>query len=121
MRVLQRLIMALVGLAVLVGYLLLAGLGYLVLAWALAEPPDLGPALLAVGVFTVIGGYLSYRVGSARLLAGIDAREFPRRRVPGLYRRLDRLCERMEMHPRRCSWPTSVRQTPSRSAAPARA
>lgn len=99
MRVLQRLIMALVGLAVLVGYLLLAGLGYLGLAWVLAEPPALGPALLVVGVVTVVGSYLSYRVGTARLLAGIDATELPRRRVPGLYRRRDRLCERMDLAP----------------------
>jgi len=99
MRVLERLVMALVGLAVLVGYFLLAGLGYLGLAWVLADPPALGPALLVVGVVTVVGSYLGYRVGSARLLAGIDAKELPRHRVPGLYRRRDGLCERMAVAP----------------------
>lgn len=99
MRVLQRLITAIIGLVVLGGYLIAAGLGYLLLAWLVTEPPDLGAALLAIAFLTVVGGYLSYRVGSARLLADIDAAELPRYRAPALYRRRDSLCERLDMSP----------------------
>ena len=84
--------MALVGLGVLLAYLTLAGLGLLLVSWLFAEPPDLWIALPLVVGLTLGAGYLSYRLGSARLLAGIDARELPRRRAPEIYRRRDRLC-----------------------------
>lgn len=96
---LVRAVMAVVGLTVLLGYLVLAGLGVAVLAWAVAEPPDLRTALLVVVVLGLVGGYVSYRLGTARLLAGMDAVELPRQRAPAVYRRRDRLCERMGLDP----------------------
>lgn len=89
--------MALVGLGLLVAYLALAGVGLVVLDWLLAEPPDLGIALVVVAALTVVAGYVSYRLGSTRILAGIQARELTRRRAPAVYRRRDRLCQRMDL------------------------
>lgn len=93
----MRAFMALVGVSLLVAYLALAGLGLLVIDWLLAEPPDLGVTLVVVAGLTIVAGYVSYRLGSARLLAGIQARELPRRRAPAVYRRRDRLCRRMDL------------------------
>lgn len=98
-RVLVRAFMVTVGLAILVVYLLVAGLLVSVLAVVVADPPDLAAALLAVGLLAIVAGYVSYRVGSARLLAGVDARELPRRRAPELYRRRDRLCLEIGIDP----------------------
>jgi heat shock protein HtpX len=87
--------MVVVGAAVFVVYAAAAFGGYLLLSWLFVDPPGLLVALAIVGAFTVATGYLSYRFGTARLLRGLDARELPRERAPGVYRRLDRLCAEM--------------------------
>lgn len=98
-RVVIRLFMATVGVAVLVVYALLSALGAFAISWVLAEPPDLAALLLAVGLLAAVAGLVSYRLGATRLLTGVDARELPPRRAPALYRRRDRLCERMGIDP----------------------
>jgi heat shock protein HtpX len=91
----RRLAMAIVGVALLLGYGAAAVLGVLVLATLLANPPE--PWLVAVGllVTVVVGGALSYRFGTARLLTGIDAVELSRSTAPALHRRVDRLAASM--------------------------
>jgi heat shock protein HtpX len=92
-----RAFMAMVGVGLLVAYVLLAALGLLLIDWLLAEPPDLGIALAVVAALTLVAGFVSYRLGAARLLAGIQTRELPRQRAPAVYRRRDRLCEQMSL------------------------
>lgn len=98
-RVAHRLLMAVVGVAVLFVYTGLAVLSVLVIAWLVANPPDPLTLGLTVAVAAVVAGYLSYRLGSARLLAGIETVELPRRRAPELHRRVDRLSEAFGVEP----------------------
>lgn len=93
--------MVFVGVAVFVVYASAAYGGYLLLAWLFADIGDVGLALAVVAGLTVLTGYLSYRFGSARLLAGLRAREVPRSRAPAVYRRLDRLGNEMAVEPPR--------------------
>ena len=86
-----RWVMVLVGVAVFAVYAAAALGGYLLLTWLFASPPDLLTGLLAVVVFTVTAGYLSYRFGTRQLLDALRAVELPRQHSPALYRRLDRL------------------------------
>lgn len=94
-----RAFMVVVGIAVFTVYAGAAYGGYLLVRWLLAEPPDLATAVVAVLAFTVVAAYLSYRVGTTRLLAGLQTRELPRSRAPSLYRRLDRLAGAMNVTP----------------------
>ncbi|WP_247000841.1 M48 family metalloprotease [Halosolutus gelatinilyticus] len=90
-----RILMALVGCSVLLLYLWLATIASLGLSalWAVALDLE---ATVAIVVCTAFGvGYLSYRLGTARLRSRIDAVELPRSTVPEFYRRLDRTAGRM--------------------------
>lgn len=53
-------------------------------------------AVVAVGS-TLVFGYLSYRFGARRLLAGFRAKPLSRTQAPGIHERLDRLVERMDV------------------------
>ena len=97
-RLLIRGVMVLVGVAVFAVYAAAAMGGYLLLTWLFASPPDVLTGLLAVAVFTVTAGYLSYRFGTQRLLDGLRAVELPRQRSPALYRRLERLSLTMDVN-----------------------
>ncbi len=94
-----RVVMVLVGLFVFAVYALAAVGGYLLLTWLFASRPSLPVTLAILGGFTLLAAYLSYRVGTARLLAGLDVAELPRSRAPELYRRLDQLCLEMDVTP----------------------
>ncbi len=92
-----RLLMAVVGLAVLAGYAGAAYLGYLAVQalWTIRPDPAVLIAVLACA--TAVWGYLSYRSGTARLLSAFPTTWLPRDRAPSLHRRLDRLVERMDL------------------------
>ena len=90
-----RVLMALVGLGLFAVYLLAAAGVVLVLQWVLSAGTGLGVTLVALVATGLLLGYLSYRVGTARLLAGIDAAPLARRRAPRVHRRLDALASRM--------------------------
>lgn len=92
-----RLVMAFVGVVVFAFYALLAYGSYVALSllWRLRFDP-VTTLLLVVGL-TLAFGYLGLRVGTAQLYSRLDARELPRERVPGAYRILDRLVERMDL------------------------
>lgn len=92
-----RVVMVLVGVFVFAAYALAAYGGYLLVTWLVASRPGLPGTLAILGGFTLLAAYLSYRFGTARLLAGLDAAELPRTRAPEVYRRLDRLCLEMDV------------------------
>ena len=90
-----RLLMAAIGVVVFAVYAVAAWLSYVVLAVVLSGGTDLATTFLLVTALTLAVGYASYRFGTARLLADLDASALPRERAPGLYRRLDALADRM--------------------------
>jgi len=83
--------MAFVGLGLLGLYLAVGLVLVEAVALLFAGRPD--PRVLVGGIVgsALFFGYLSYRVGTRRLVTGLDAVELPRDRAPWLYRRLDRL------------------------------
>lgn len=93
----RRVAMAFVGVAVLFVYSAAAYLGFLLLRWVVANPPDplFLAASLALGI--VIAGFIGHRLGSIRLVASLDGRRLPRGRAPELHRRLDRLADSMHV------------------------
>lgn len=94
-----RIVMTSIGVMLLIFYLSAALLAYQALTMLWRSRPDPTTAIVIVGVFTIAFGYLSYRFGTARLIASLDALELPREHAPGVYRRLDRLCERTTVAP----------------------
>lgn len=96
-RVGVRVLMFLVGFSLLTFYLLAAIVGYRVVLVLWAERPDPVTAVVMIVTMAVLFGYLSYRYGTARLLAGLDAHELPREYAPDLHRRLDRVAGRMDV------------------------
>ena len=93
--------MAVVGLSLLVSY---AGAAYLLSAFVvrvMRNPPDLSTVIAVVVGTTLAVGYLNYRFGTLSLVSGLDAAELSRSRAPGLYARVDRLCDRMDRSPPR--------------------
>lgn len=95
-----RAAMGAVGAAVLALYAIAAYVSYRALALVWEIGIDL-PIAAALGGLTLAFGYLSYRFGTARLLAGLDADELPAWRAPELYRRRDRLCGGTSVDPPR--------------------
>lgn len=93
-----RVAMVLVGLGVFALYALGAVGVYLLLGW-LVRGSALGPTAAVLLAVVAVGAYLNYRAGPARLVAGLDARELPRGRAPGVYSRLDRLAAEMGVDP----------------------
>lgn len=86
-----RILMILVGCLLLLCYLGLAAVGYLAVSLLWRSTPDATTTLLLiVGIATLVG-YLSYRFGTAALLARLETVELPRSNAPDLYARLDRL------------------------------
>ncbi|ESP89391.1 M48 family metallopeptidase [Candidatus Halobonum tyrrellensis] len=63
--------------------------------WA-NRPDPLAFGALLLGA-TVLSGYLTYRLGTARALAGLDARPLPRDLAPSVHRIRDRLAESMDL------------------------
>jgi heat shock protein HtpX len=88
-----------VGVAILVVYLGLAWVLAIGYAWLLSNPPDPFAVVLGLGVAALLTGAASYHLGTARLLAGVETRELPRRRARTLYRRRDRLCHELGIDP----------------------
>ena len=89
--------MVAVGLLTVVLYAAAAGL----VAWGLLglwrARADIATFVAVSSVLTLAFSYASYRFGTARLLARLDATELPRQRAPEVHRRLDRLCAEMDV------------------------
>lgn len=101
MRASRRLLLAVVGPGVFLVYATLAAVLLSGLAYVWRTRPDLPTTVAALLLGTVGVAYLSYRLGSAQLLAGLDATVLPRDRAPGLYERVDALAARMDLDPPR--------------------
>lgn len=85
----------LVGTAVLLVYGAAAYGGVVLLQWLFSNPPSPLTVALLFGVFVLVAGFLGYRLGVTRIAANLEARRLSRRRAPEVYRRLDRLSQRM--------------------------
>jgi heat shock protein HtpX len=85
------LVAALVGAAFAVLAAAVAG----VLAVAVGLQTDTATTVAFVGVLALCFGFLSYRIGTARLLARLDAAALPRDRAPGVVDRFDALAADM--------------------------
>lgn len=81
--------------SLLVFYLSAAYVGYLAARVLWVDRADLATVAVGVAVGTLLFAALSYRFGTAGLLASLNAVELPRGRAPEIHRRLDRLAERM--------------------------
>ncbi|WP_435178227.1 M48 family metallopeptidase [Halorussus sp. AFM4] len=90
-----RVLMALVGVALLAVYVGAAYLGYRLLAAVWLARADLLEVALWTAGLTVALSYLSYRFGTVQLLSQVGAAELPRRRAPAVHDRLDDLVDRM--------------------------
>lgn len=92
-----RLLMLCTGAVLLSLYLLLGGVFAGVFAVLWNGRPD--PVVLAAALLgsSLVFGYLSYRGGTARILASLDATELPRDRAPELHARVDRLAAEMDV------------------------
>ncbi len=92
-----RSFMVAVGIAVLAVCTAGAVAGALLLGRLFADPPGPLPLAAAFLASVLILGYAGYRMGTARLVTSLDARELPPDRAPDLHRRLARLCDRMDV------------------------
>lgn len=92
-----RFVTATVGVVLLAGYLAAALLVFRALRALWALRPGIAELVLLLGAVTLGSAYLSYRFGTARLLAAVDADPIPRERAPDLHRRLDALLARMDV------------------------
>jgi heat shock protein HtpX len=96
-RLALRVSMVLVGFVVLLVYLVGAAVAFLLVRSLVPTAVDLTGTVVAVVVTTVVFAALSYRLGTARTLASLDAVPVPRQQAPRLHRRLDALTERMDV------------------------
>jgi heat shock protein HtpX len=89
--------MILVGVSILSVYTAAAVGGLLLLQWVVANPPN---PFFMLGVFVsvaLLGGYVGYKRGVVQTVASIDTLRVTPERAPELYRRLERLCLRMDV------------------------
>jgi heat shock protein HtpX len=100
-RVVTRLLMAVTGVALLSIYAVAAlGLYRLLLLLWRQRPAPLTTVLVVVGL-SLTFGYVSYRLGTARILAALNAAELSRTRAAGFYDRVDALADEMGVDPPR--------------------
>lgn len=99
MRLGRRVLLALVGVAVLLAYAAAAGVVLAGLAALASLDVPLGTALAVAAVATLAVGYLGYRSGTARVLAELNAVPVHPRRAPAAYRTLHALADRMDLDP----------------------
>ena len=95
MRVGRRLLLGVLGLAMLAVYLAAGVVGYRLLRALWAQRPPTVVIVATVLGTAVVFGAVSYWTGTARLKRSLDAVPLPRSRAPALYRRYDRLTDRM--------------------------
>ena len=85
---------AVVGVGLLAAYLTAALLVADALRTVWAARPDLPVLIALLAAFAVGSAYLSYRVGTAQILARLEGDRVPRKRAPDLHRRIDSLAAR---------------------------
>ncbi|QLG26426.1 M48 family metalloprotease [Halorarum halophilum] len=90
-----RVAMAVVGVLTLAFYVATAYLLTVALRLLWANRPDPVAFVALLVVTGLLSGYLTYRFGTGNALAGLDARELPPHRAPGVYRIRDDLADAM--------------------------
>lgn len=97
----RRIVMTLVGAAVMLAYLLAGFVAFSALRHLLTT--SVGPFAVFTGVVTVVVvlAVVNHYVGSSRVLAGLGATELPHDRVPLLYAVTDQLADQMQLRPPR--------------------
>lgn len=93
----RRVLMALVGVVVFVTYAAAAAVALWVLVSAVRGDISLLGAVAFVAVVTLVFGYASYRFGTARILAQLNARQLTPSTSPEAYQRLDALTGEMDV------------------------
>ncbi|MFB6068477.1 MAG: M48 family metallopeptidase [Halobacterium sp.] len=93
----RRLALTAVGVGVLLAYASAAALVVLAFAAILTADVSLVAVAALVAAGTLIAGYLSYRYGTPRVLAELNAVPLSARDAPNAYRRLQRLADRMDV------------------------
>lgn len=88
-------LMVVVGVTTLVVYLAASYLLYLLAKTVWALRPSTGTLLVGLAVATLVSAYVSYQVGTARLLRSTRASELPPERAPTLSRRVAAYSEAM--------------------------
>jgi heat shock protein HtpX len=91
----RRFVLATLGLGSLAVYLFVGLIAYRVLLELWAQRPSPAAILATVLGTALLFGVVSYWTGTARLKRSLDAVVLPRSRAPALYRRFDRLTDRM--------------------------
>ena len=99
---------AVVGVALLAVYLTAALFVADLLRAVWAARPDLPVLLVLVAAGALGSAYLSYRLGTAQVLANLEGDRVPRKRAPDLHRRIDALAARMDL-PRPTLYVTDAR------------
>ena len=94
-----RALMALSGVALLLLYLSAALVGYRVLGVLWAHRPNPIRVVLYFVIVTVVVGVVSYRLGTAGLLAELEAAELTDDDAPWLHRRIERMCAELGIDP----------------------
>jgi len=95
-----RALMAVVGVATLAVYLGVASLAYLLVATVWQLRPSLSALALYLVALTLVFTYVSYQVGTARILQQLQARSLEPAQAPQLHRRIATLSEEMGVaHP----------------------
>ncbi|MFB6270948.1 MAG: M48 family metallopeptidase, partial [Halobacterium sp.] len=95
----RRVLLALVGVVVLLAYVAAAAVVAAGVLALLSLDVPLPTALAVAAVVTLTVGYLSYRTGTARILAQLDAVPVAPQRAPTAYRTLETLADRMDVDP----------------------
>jgi heat shock protein HtpX len=83
--------MAATGLGMFVFYAVAAYLAYGGLLYLWQQRPDPATTVVVVVLAALAFGYVSYQVGTARILRSLEAREIEPHRAPEFYRRVDEL------------------------------
>lgn len=95
--------MILTGIVLIAIYALLGYATYQALLVVWERRPDPVLALVTVTAFTLVFGYVSHQIGTARLYSALDPVEIRRERAPGLYERVGTLAARLDIEPPRVS------------------
>ncbi|MFC6989358.1 M48 family metallopeptidase [Haloplanus sp. GCM10025708] len=96
-RLVTRSLMAVTGAAMLFVYAVAALAVYRLVLFLWRQRPDpVTTAVVVVGL-SLTFGYVSYRLGTARILSALDATELSRTRAAGFYDRIDALTDEMDV------------------------
>lgn len=92
-----RVVMAVAGICSLAVYVVAAALVYVLFRVVWFHRPSAVGVLIGFIAFTLTLGYVTYRLGTGQVLSAMRVTPVQRERAPRFYRRLDWLCDRMDL------------------------